>query len=46
MINFLMIEKENKEDPSELIYDLPECFMMTWEKFMGMTSTAGYDKWS
>ena len=28
-INCLMIEKESKEDPSDLIYDLPECFMMT-----------------
>ena len=28
-INCLMIEEESKEDPFELIYDLPECFMMT-----------------
>ena len=28
-INFLMIEEESKEDPFELIYDLPEFFMMT-----------------
>ena len=45
-INCLMIEEESKEDPSKLIYDLPECFMMTWEELMGMTSTAGYDIWS
>ena len=29
IINCLMIEEENKEDPFDLIYDLPECFMMT-----------------
>ena len=45
-INYLMIEEEGEKDPSELIYDLSECFMMTWEKLMGMTSTAGYDIWS
>ena len=45
-INCLMTEEESKEDPSELIYDLPECFMMTWEELMGMTSTIGYDIWS
>ena len=28
-INCLMTEEESKEDPFELIYDLPECFMMT-----------------
>ena len=28
-INCLMTEEENKEDLSSLIYDLPECFMMT-----------------
>ena len=27
-INCLMTEKESKEDPFDLIYDLPECFMM------------------
>ena len=41
-----MIEEESEEDPSELIYDLPEYFMMTWEELMGMTSIAGYDIWS
>ena len=46
MINCLMTEEESKEDPFELIYDLPECFMMTWEKLMGMMSTTGYDIWS
>ena len=45
-INSLMTEEEGENDSSELIYDLPECFMMTWEKLMGMTSTAGYDIWS
>ena len=45
-INYLMIEEEGENDPFELIYDLSECFMMTWEKLMGMTSTAGYDIWS
>ena len=39
-INYLMTEEESEEDQFELIYDLPECFMMTWEKLMGMTSTA------
>ena len=42
-INCLMTEEEGEKDPSELIYDLPECFMMTWEELMGMTSTIGYD---
>ena len=42
MINCLMTEK----DLSELIYDLPECFMMTWEELMGMTFAVGYDIWS
>jgi len=41
-----MIEEESKKDPSKLIYDLLECFMMTWEELMGMTSTVGYDIWS
>ena len=45
-INCLMIEKESKEDTSELIYDLPECFMMTWEELVDRTSTTGYDIWS
>ena len=36
-------EEETERDPSELIYDLPEYFMMTWEELMGMTSAAGYD---
>ena len=42
-INCLMSKEEGEKDPSELIYDLPECFMMTWEELMGMTSAAGYD---
>ena len=44
-INCLIIEEESKEDSSELIYDLPECFMMTWEELMGMTSTTWSDIW-
>ena len=28
-INCLISEEEGEKDPSELIYDLPECFMMT-----------------
>ncbi|KAK4589979.1 hypothetical protein RGQ29_020520 [Quercus rubra] len=42
-ISCLMTKEETKRDPSELIYDLPEYFMMTWEELMGMTSAAGYD---
>ena len=34
---------EGEEDSSELIYDLPEYFMMTWEELMSMTPTTGYD---
>ena len=47
-INCLMTVKENKEDPSDLIYDLPECFMMTWKELMDKTSitTIGYDIWN
>ena len=43
-----MTQEESKEDPSELIYDLPECFMMTWEELMDGTSTTttGYDIWN
>ena len=43
-----MTEEENKEDPSNLIYDLLECFMMTWEELMDRTSTIiiGYDIWN
>ena len=29
-----------------MIYDLPKCFMMTWEELMGMPSVIGYDIWS
>ena len=46
MINCLMTKEEGEKDPSELICDLPEYFMMTWEELIGMTSTAGYDIWS
>ena len=47
-INCLIIEEESKEDPSKLIYDLPECFMMTWEELMDRTSTTTtrYDIWN
>ena len=38
-INCLMTKEENKEDPSDLIYDLPKCFTITWEELMDMTST-------
>ena len=43
-----MTQEESKEDPSELIYDLPECFMMTWEELMDktFTTTTGYDLWN
>ena len=41
-----MSEEEKEEDPSKLIYDLSECFMMTREELMGMTSAARYDIWS
>ena len=43
-----MTKEENKEDLSSLIYDLPECFMMTWEELMDKTSTTttGYDIWN
>ena len=33
-INCSMTKEEGEEDPSELIYDLPKCFMMTWEELM------------
>ena len=42
-INCLISKEEGEKDPSELIYDIPEYFMMTWEELMGMTSTTGYD---
>ena len=45
-INCLTTEEEGEEDMFELIYDLPKCLMMTWEKLMGMTSTVGYDIWN
>ena len=47
-INCLITEEENKEDPSDLIYDLPECFMMTWVELMDRTSTTttGHDIWN
>ena len=45
-INCLMTKEEGEEDLFELIYDLPECLMMTWEELIGITSIAGYDIWS
>ena len=47
-INCLMTEEENKEDPSDFIYDLPKCFMMKWKELMDRTSTTttGYDIWN
>ena len=39
-----MTKEESKEDPSELIYDLLECFMMTWEELMGMASVRDSQK--
>ena len=41
-----MTKEESEKDPSELVCDLLECFMMTWEEFMGMMSIVGYDIWS
>ena len=43
-----MTKEKNKEDPSDLIYDLLECFMMTWEELMDRTSTTttGHDIWN
>ena len=38
-INCPITEKESTEDPFELIYDLPKCFMMTWEELMDRTSS-------
>ena len=44
----LMTEKDNKEDTSDLIYDLPECFTMTREELMDRTfaTVTGYDIWN
>ena len=39
-INCLMSKGEGEKDLSKLIYDLPECFIMTWEELMGITSVA------
>ena len=41
-----MTKEESEKDPSELVCDLLECFMMTWEELMGMMSTARYDIWN
>ena len=43
-----MIKNDSKEDPSDLIYDLLKCFMMTWEELMDRTytTTTGYDIWN
>ena len=47
-INFLMTEEVIEENPFDLIYNLPECFMMTWKELMDRTSTTttGYDIWN
>ncbi|KAL0008446.1 hypothetical protein SO802_009948 [Lithocarpus litseifolius] len=34
-INCLIPEEEVEEDPFGLIYDILECFMLTWEELMG-----------
>ena len=46
-INGLMTKERSKEDLSVLIYNLLECFMMTWEELMDRTSTTTtrYDIW-
>ena len=41
-----MFEEEGEKDLFKLIYDLPKCFMMTWEELMGMKFAVGYDIWS
>ena len=33
-VNCLMTKEDNKKNPSNYIFDLPECFMMTWEELM------------
>ena len=43
-INYLITEEESKEDPSELIYDLLECFIMTWKELMGMAFVRDWQK--
>ena len=46
-INCLFSKGEEEEkDPSNLIYDILECFMLTWEELMGISSTIGYDIWN
>ena len=42
-----MTKERSKEDLSVLIYNLLECFMMTWEELMDRTSTTTtrYDIW-
>ncbi|KAK9993606.1 hypothetical protein SO802_023309 [Lithocarpus litseifolius] len=39
--NCFTSEEEGEKNLPELIYDLPKCFMMTWEELMGMTFAAG-----
>ena len=38
--------EEEEKDPSNLIYDILECFLLTWEELMGISSTTGYDIWN
>ena len=45
----MLDDRRRKQDLSDLIYDLPECFTMTWEELMDRTSTTtttGYDVWN
>ena len=43
-----MTKEDNKEDSSDLIYDLPECFKMMREELMDRTSATvtGCDIWN
>ena len=46
-INCLFPEEEKEEkDQTNLIDDIPKCFMLTWEELMGISSTTRYDIWS
>ena len=29
-----------------MIYDIPKCFMLTWEELMGISSTTRFDIWN
>ena len=45
-IDCLFLGEEEEKDPSNLIYDIPKCFMLTWEELMDISSTTGYDIWN